>query len=213
VHYTFEDADAPRQALNGAPGATGLSHGSIVGCDRAEGRWPGKSALRFRSEGDRVRLIAPDALKAVTLIAWLRVDALPHWQNALLSADGELPGTLHWHITREGELRLEIARDLGRTHADWEAVNSAPFVTAPAMGRWLMLATTFDGKNIRHYGDGRAIGSGASFTPPAIRIGAAELANWRGDTRRNLPATMDEFLVLPRALSPEEIAAYYELGR
>ncbi|HEV7401346.1 MAG TPA: LamG-like jellyroll fold domain-containing protein, partial [Chthoniobacteraceae bacterium] len=110
-------------------------------------------------------------------------------------------------------LRLEIARDLGRPQADWEAVNSEPFVTPERFGQWLQLATTFDGKTIRHYGNGRLIGSGASFTPPRLVVGAAELANWRGLTQRRLAAAMDEFVILSRALSPREIAELYEACR
>ena len=214
VNFTFEGADAgSRQLLNEIPGAAEVSHGSIIGAVWTEGRWAGKRALRFQSEADRVRFTVEVPMQAMTLLAWVRVDALPHWQNVLLSAESGQPGAFRWHVTQSGELRLEIARDLGRSSSDWEAVNSAPFVTPDRLGRWVLLATTFDGATIRHYGNGRSIGSGASFTPPALLAGAAQIGNWNGGTLRNLSAAIDEFTILPRALSATEIAARYDAGK
>ncbi len=182
----------------------------VVGCERTTGRWSDKDALAFRSEGDRVRFTVEKPLQAITLLAWVKVEALERWQNVLLSSDAESPGSLHWHITKRGELRLEIARDLGRRYSDWEAVNSAPVIKT---GRWTLLATTFDGQTIRHYADGQLVGSGASFTPPVMHIGTAELGNWRGATQRHLAAAMDEFAALDRVLSEDEIRHWFENGR
>ncbi len=213
VHYTFEESDSPeRRVTNQCASASPATHGSIVGSMWTAGRWPGKGALQFRSEGDRVRLIAPQPMHAVTLLAWVRVDSLPRGQNILLAADSEQTGALHWHLTQRGELRLEIARDLGRPRADWEAVNSAPFVTPERFGQWLMLVTTFDGQTIRHYANGQLIGTGASFTPPALHVGTAELGNWNGATKRNLAAAVDEFAILSLALTAEEISARFQTG-
>jgi hypothetical protein len=131
----------------------------------------------------------------------------------LLVSDSEQPGSLRWHLTRNGELRLEIARDLGRSYSDWEAVNSRAFVKPDRWGQWLLLATTFDGKTIRHYANGELIGSGASFTPPSLNIGTAELANWRGDVKRNLFAAFDEFAVLSRAMNENELRRMFEAGK
>ena len=214
LHFVSEETDSPESGvMNQAANASPQTRGSIVGGATAEGRWPGKGALQFRSQGDRVRLTAPEPMQAVTLIAWVRVDSLPRAQNVLLAADSEEPGALHWHLTRDGQLRLEIARNLGRPQADWEAVNSAPFVTSERIGQWLMLATTFDGKRISHFGNGRPIGSGASFTPPALHIASAELGNWRGATQRQLTAAMDEFVILSRAMTAEEIQDVFESGK
>ena len=212
IHYTFDES-TERSIPNQSAGAPPDSHGSIVGSAWTEGRWPGKNALRFRSESDRVRFTAAQPIHAITLLAWVRVDALPRWQNVLLSTDSEQPGALRWHLTKTGELRFEIARNLGRPHSDWEAVNSAPFVTADRLGQWLHLATTFDGTTIRHYANGQPIGSGASFTPPALQIGTAELANWRGDTKRQLAAALDEFAILSRAITAEEVRTIYDNGK
>ena len=214
VHFTFEEVDSPeRRITNQIWNAAVRSHGTMVGSGWTEGRWPTKRAVQFRSQGDRIRFTAPRPMKAVTLLAWVRVDALPRGQNVLLSADSEQTGALHWLLTNRGELRLEIARDLGRPRADWEAVNSAPFVTPARIGQWLLLATTFDGRTIRHYANGELIGSGASFTPPSLIIGTAELGNWRGATQRQLAAAMDEFAVLSRVMSEDELREAHVAGR
>jgi len=213
VHYTFEESDAPeRRVTNQCASASPATHGSIVGSVRTEGRWPDKGALQFRSEGDRVRLIAPEPMHAVTLLAWVRVDSLPRGQNILLAADSEQTGALHWLLTGEGRLRLEIARDLGRPRADWEAVNSAPFVTPERFGQWLMLVTTFDSRTIRHYANGQLIGTGASFAPPSLLIGAAVVANSSSPVLRQLSGDMDEFAILSRAMSADELRALYQAG-
>jgi hypothetical protein len=206
MHFRF---DTPTAANAVRPDG---ESGNIVGGDWTIGRWPGKPALQLGGEIDRVRFTVPEAMEAVTLIAWVRVDALPRWQNVLMAASTEVPGSLHWHLTQRGELRLEIARDLGRARADWEAVNSKPFLTPEHLGRWTMLATTFDGQTIRHYGDGQAIGEGASFTPPALCIGLADLGNWSGETQRHLAAAVDEFVILSRVLSSDELRACFEAG-
>ena len=213
VHFTFEPTQSPHQIANTTASAAPESDGSIVGAESAVGRWPQKHALTLRSEADRVRFTVAESMHALTLLAWVRISDLPHQHNSLLCSDSPSAGALHWLITKRGELRLEIGRDLGRSRADWEAVNSRIALTSERYGQWLMLATTFDGKTIRHYLNGEPIGTGASFTPPALTIGTAELGNWHGEVQRHLPATMDEFALLDRAMSDAEIARLFAAGK
>jgi hypothetical protein len=88
-----------------------------------------------------------------------------------------------------------------------------PFVMPNRFGQWLLLATTFDGRTICHYANGEAIGSGASFTPPSLIIGTAELGNWNGGTQRQLAAAMDEFVVMSRVMSADEIRKHFGHGK
>lgn len=214
LHFDFETpSSADRTLRNLAANASADSVGSIVGCERADGRWIGKKALQFRNEGDRLRLSTAAPLRQVTLLAWIRIDDLPHALHSLLTADAEQTGALRWELWNSGRLRLEIGRDLGRRKLDWEAVDGEPVLTADRFGQWCMVATTFDGRTVRHYCNGRPCGSGASFEPPSLQIGAADLGNYHGPQRRNFVGKIDEFVVLGRVLSPAELIAYYEHGK
>ena len=202
-----------RALVNSAVGSVPGSGGSLVGGQRVAGRWHGKSGVLFGGPGDRIRLTVSRPLRAVTLLAWVNVQSLSRWQNSLLSADSEAPGSIHWQLTKRGQLRLAIARDLGGARSDWEAVESQTFLTEGHYRQWILLATTFDGKTIRHYANGRPVGTGASFTPEALHIGTAEIGNWLGETRRELNAILDEFVIMNRVLQEEEIIEIYRNGK
>ncbi len=213
VHFVFEPTQGTRQVTNRATYAAPESHGSIVGAEWSAGRWQAKRGLVFHGEADRVRFTVAQSMHALTLLAWVRISGLPHHDNSLLYSDEATAGSLRWQITKRGELRLEIARDLGRNYADWEAVNSRAAITPERLDQWLLLATTFDGRTVRHYLNGELISSGASFTPPALNLGTAELSNARDPVKHHLPSTMDEFAVLDRAMSDTEIARLFSAGR
>lgn len=213
VHYTFDGPTAEGEWANQAADALPATNGRSVGCDAIAGRWEGKKAVQFRNEGDRVRLRVERPLQEVSLLAWVRVQSLRRGLQSLLSADSTATGSLRWELSQQGRLRLGIARDLGRPRADWEAVDAAPFVSPERFGQWLFLATTFDGRTVKHYGDGAPIGGGAAFDPPAILIGAAELGNGSGAQVRFFPGAIDEFALLSRVLSDEEIRLLYEQGK
>lgn len=214
IHYTFQDQPPRDRAVaNQVPDAPPETQGSIVGGSWTEGRWPHKRALELRGAGDRIRLTATQALARVTLLAWVRVEGLPRGMRSLLSAETDQPGALRWELTGEGRLRLGIARDLGHRQLDWEAVMSERVVTPEVFGHWLLLATTFDGSTVRHYCNGQLVGSGASFRPAALRLGAADLGNWRGHPPRNLLARLDEFALLARAVSDAELQRLYQAGQ
>ena len=206
-------SSSTRGLVNSARGSEPNSGGTVVGSERVTGRWNGKSGILFRGPGDRIRMTVSQPMKMVSLLAWVNVQSLPRWQNSLLSADSEKPGAIRWQLTKRGQLRLAIARNLGRQQSDWEAVESEPFLTEDQQRRWLLVATTFDGTTIRHYSDGRLVGTGASFTPESLQIGTAEIGNWLGDTRRELHAILDEFVILNRVLSEEEIVEIYRYGK
>jgi hypothetical protein len=209
VHFIFGNEQPWERTLaNQAPGTPG----SIVGCQWTTGRWPGKGALRFSGAGDRVRFAVPGTLHQVTLLAWVRVDALPNEYHALLLPDGTAPGTLRWGVTKSGRLRLSIARESGQPEPNWEVVMSTPVVTRERFGQWLLLATTFDGKTARHYLNGEPVGELPAFSPVPLVIGATELGNWAGPFPRFLAASVDEFAIVARALSAGEVLKVYEQG-
>lgn len=214
VHFTFVDQQPwSRTLVNQATGMNAGTAGAIVGCQWTEGRWPGKAALQFKSSADRVRFDVPGQFHAVTLLAWVRVESLLNVYHTLLSPDSTAPGSLRWGLTKSGRLRLGIAKDFGRPNPEWEVVMSEPVVTPEQFGQWLMLTTVFDGKKVRHYLNGQPVGELAAYSPVPLRIGAAELGNWRSDTSRNIAAGMDEYAILARAMTDAEVQSVYELSR
>jgi hypothetical protein len=220
IHFTCEkQAVWERALLNQAPNANDETRGNIVGCEWVEGRWPGKRALEFRGEGDRVRFHIGTPLNAVTFFAWLRVDGLPHSTHALFNADGERPGALRWELTHSGKLRLGVARPSSRPEANWEALNSPVVVAPERLGQWLLLASVFDGKRISHYVDGQLVSSGQAEGPTPMILGDVELGNWAGaPDRKDVPSRgftgrIDEFVLLARAVAAEEMRALYQAGR
>ena len=96
-------------------------------------------------------------------------------------------------------------------------------VFASDFGQWIHLAVVYDsnGKLVSHYRDGELVGSAAIDSPRKLGIGVADLDNWpykgwAAGTQfeyRNLNGMMDEFVVLKRALSADEVYEMFEVGR
>lgn len=210
VYYDFEGGgDGVRTVVD----RSGGSDGSLVGGAWVTGRWPGEGALALRGEGGRVRTVVGETMQAVTLMAWVRVERLEHALNALLTPDVSESGTLRWEVERGGRMRLGIGRDLGRREVDWEVVEGDAVVPIRGGGGWRLLVTTFDGEVVRHYCDGVPAGSGSAFRPAALRIGAADVGNGRGEQARGLAGALDEFAIFSRAMTAGEVREIYEKGR
>jgi ferric-dicitrate binding protein FerR (iron transport regulator) len=219
LHYWF---DASRQkdeqfgfndVVNRVAGVFPTTTGRIVGCEWVQGRWPTSRALQWCGEGDRIRFRCEQPLHQVSFLAWVRVPHLRDGLSGLVCADGDTVGSLHWEISRSGQLRLAIARDLGRSRTDWEAVDSRPFITSDRFGQWIQLVTTFDGATICHYGNGEPIGSGAAFRPPTLLLGTADVGNSGGRVVRAFPGAIDELMILSRVIGPDEVRTLYEQGK
>ena len=230
IHFTFEDQSSWDRALtNRAAQAAAGTQGDIVGCPWTEGRWPGKRALEFKGEGDRVRLQVPGALTNITLLAWVRVDGWPHQMHELFSGESEAPGTLRWELSRNGELRLGIVKKSAGPAANWEVVTTPEVVTSERFGQWMMLVTVFDGKGVSHYVDGQLVIARGASGPRPLTVGRVELGNWsatpeqpefefarssgRGYFARGFQGRIDEFALLARALKAEEVQRLYEAGK
>ena len=84
VHLDFEEQrNVDRNLPNFAPGKQASARAMILGCDWAQGRWPGKGALEFNNWNDRVRFSVSGEFQSLTYLAWVRVDSLPNEWNAL----------------------------------------------------------------------------------------------------------------------------------
>ncbi len=216
VYFDFEEQDPWDRALTNRSraGVDGLpAGGAIIGAQWTQGRWPGKGALEFKRINDRVRLRIPGEYQAMTLSAWIRAEGFDRWLNSLMLTDGWERGEVHWQISNKGEIILGVS----------EGINcySEPVIHPSDLGRWMHLAVTVDGSSqkgqIVHYLDGRPIAKVSSDQPlPPLRIGDAEIGNWqhqdKGNPIRSLNGRIDDFFILSRVLSPEEIQAIYRAG-
>ena len=221
LHLDFENLSESDWTLrNMAERNRSVPDATIVGCQRAEGRWREKQALEFQSVNDRVRLAVPGDFQTLTLSAWVCVKGLDRQFNSLFMSDGFDPGTIHWLIRNDGVLGLTVfGPDLG----NFQILAGPPVITLDKLGMWTHLAAVLDGKTRRvvQYVNGYPVArDGLKFGPP-FRIGPAELGNWnaRGGPNpapaliRNLSGSLDEFEVFSRALSDAEIRDLYTKGR
>jgi hypothetical protein len=225
LHFDFENLAPGERTIPNRAGHPGTD-GALVGCERTDGRWPGKGALEFKRISDRVRIFIGGEFDSVTLAAWLRVDSIDNNFNSLMLSDGFELGGLHWQITKEGRVRLGLGNgDPLRTQqmipsvADYDS----PVIFVPEnIGQWVHLAVVYDRGNRRvtHFVDGTAVSTeDLKDNSPRIKVDSADMGNWNNSTRvisscpiRNFRGRMDEFSFFSRALSPSEIQQLFTDG-
>jgi hypothetical protein len=233
VHYTFEEqGDGAERVLNRGAALPKDPGGAITGCDWTEGRWAGKGAITFTGKQDRVRFTAPNSLTSMTYMVWLRVDRLLNSSNALALTETMQLGELHWQVYRDGRVAMSSRSGSGSSvDQSWDRGISPPIFTADRLGKWTHLVSVYDSsaRTISHYVNGEFVSSTPIKRPVKLKLGKVELGNWGVRVEepkwasmksyspaylsRNLSGCLDEFALLSRALSPEEIKAYYEKGR
>lgn len=210
LYYPFDNPlPANGQIRNGAPQGP---DGTVVGCRWAEGRWPDKSALEFRTAGDAVRLNVAEPLRSFSLAAWVRLDRLDRVYNGLLMGDGWDIGCLHWQLDWRGQL-IVAAR------GEFQCV-SPTIVTPDRLGRWMLLVATRDARTgtVTQYVNGRVVATARGDAGAPVHIGSASLGGWvpPADARnpvRTLDGRLDEFLIVRTALTGDEVRALYQAGR
>jgi hypothetical protein len=219
VYYPFQAEQSWSRTLLDQAGDRRCPHdGAIVGCSWVTGRWPGKQGLEFKRVSDRVRLNVPGEFDALTLMAWVRVDALPNVNNSLFMADGWPEGAPHWQIGSTGTLILGVKAPAKTRNPHYHA----PDILQPErLGQWTHLAVVYDRDSgqVTHYVDGRPVAQEAMPVNIPLSIGNAEIGNWNvGAGRASQPiryfsGCMDEFMLFDRALDPHEIDQFYKQGR
>lgn len=200
-----------------------IDQGAIVGCRWADGRWPGKGALEFRHVGDRVRVEIPTEFSQLTLMTWIRLDALPkrRFQSLLLTDEHRLDH-IHWQITPDGRLALGAGLKPGESLV--RSPHMTPVFDQQALGVWSHVCTTFSQEKgmVRHYLNGKEVSEHVFDYGRPLQIGVGDIGNWsvpakspRGGPRppRNFVGAMDEMTIWNVTLSPDEIVEIYEQHR
>jgi hypothetical protein len=233
VHFIFDDESPWARTVANRTIESKSDAATLTGAERTIGRWPGKAGVEFRGLGDRMGFRVPGSHEALTLLAWLRVDALPNDYNALILPSHYTNGSIHWTMERGGEMRLTMLTSLQNQSSrnGWNGPVSAPAITGLDFGRWVFLATTYDSVSgdVSHYRDGRLIGRNQFPQRIPVDLGELEFGNWGADgnsadnswvltqtaamRKRNFVGRLDQLCLLARALKFEEIVHHYEAGR
>jgi hypothetical protein len=223
VYYSFE-TDQPwnrtltDQTVGRARPDAEPNDGAIVGCTWGTGRWPGKQALEFKRLSDRVRVKLAGEYDALTMAAWVRVDALPNRFNSLLMTDSWEEFAPHWHISNLGRLELGVQ---GAGRKNGVRYVSDPIITDELLGHWIHIAVVYDraGDRVTHYVDGQAVQQDTLKLDAPLRLCDGEIGNWNVGTRRHsypvryFTGAMDEFVILGRALTDAQVERLWTQGR
>ena len=223
IHFDFEDLDPAAMILrNRATGADPNTNGTIIGCEVLSGRWDKKGALGFAKTSDRVRFRSEGTASAVTLMAWVRVDSLPLEHNALLSMAPDKLGEVHWKIDRAGRLLFGLRASSEFAYNAWERLESPPVFAPKDFGRWLHLATVIDSEagTMKHFVNGSEVATGRMTRHVPVQLGLANLGNFDASSPtspniglvRSFNGRIDEFALLTRALTAQEITSLFEKG-
>ncbi|MBF0198815.1 MAG: hypothetical protein HQL32_13955 [Planctomycetes bacterium] len=211
VYFDFEDHQPWDRQLNGA----GYSHSNdaaIIGADWSEGRWYKKGALEFKTVNDRVRLNIPEPLEAITLMIHIRLDGISNWRNSFLMSDEFKSQQIHWQLHESGRIKFQIKGICD--HLSEETIKPSD------IGRWSYFTAVCDIKEKRSwlYLNGELIDSCKTQKSLPFSVGRAEICNWKNSKRitnmsvRSTNGHVDEFLILKRALSADEIKSFCSLG-
>jgi len=229
AYYTFNEQSPNDQLLLNRAGDGNSRHGDIQGAQWAEGRWPRKQALRFAGEDPSrnphnfVRMKLPEQFKALTIAAWVNVDAMAQGRNSLLlSEDYEQLGSVHWQLTDNGLMHVGLRTGQGNS-LDSFGLNLDAVRKITRLKQWVHLAMVFQPEEgrITFYVDGKSAGArGSRFTGDLI-MGDSLLGSWeppnvvpgRPDNWSPLHGRIDELLVARRAFASNEIGELYRAGR
>jgi hypothetical protein len=243
VHYNFEEQSPLDATLkNRVRGEGAGSDGQIIGARWSQGRWPGKGALEFRGRGQRVLLGLPGAHTSLTVLAWVRVDALPQPVTALLMSEepqsfgaeeekGPRPSTalddasglpLRWELKSNGQLGFNLLRGKVSGKQQWDTSFAPPLLTAVRHGQWICLAAVLDAERgaLTHYVNGSVVAQNKLPTSKRLALTHLSLGNLsvtddeaRLGVNYGFFGAMDELMLATRAFTAPELRRYYEVGR
>lgn len=217
AYYAFDNhSDWDRVLRNEGPVEDDRLDGAIVGCEWAEGRWPGKRALCFKRSSDRIRVNVPGEFESLTLVTWARIEGFDRWLSSLVLTDGHQLGEVHWQLSNEGQLLLGVKAEAEKSHDFF----SPPCLDADDLGRWIHIACVYDGEagTVSHFLDGKLVSEEPITLPTPLRIGDAQIGNWDPEVHkvhslRSLNGRIDELLLFSTPLSADELRKMYEVGR
>jgi hypothetical protein len=203
----------------------------MVGCQFSEGRWPGKGAIEFNRPEDRLRLNLPGGYESMTMMAWIRVDALPDRPQSLVMGDGLGTGDVQWYIGRSGELGFGVHIGKRDDPDGWRYNQTQPVFGLENMGVWVCVAAVYDNATdtVTQYVNGQPVSADHLGVRTLLQLETFEIGNWARrdgeqwhasviprsgrDMIRNLQGRIDELAILSAPLSSDEVRQFFEVGR
>jgi hypothetical protein len=176
------------------------------------GRWISKESLLFEQGNDRIELEIPGRFETYTLATWVCFTRIAEPLQAIFTTHAADPGELHLQIGRDGSVRFGIQRVFG--------VSSLPGVVT--VGKWHNIAVVVDHKNgfAVCYVDGKPLLQERFETDIPFVFGKSQIGAWvtvnpKNETEydRFFRGRIDEFVLLNRILSEEEIQRNYQQGK
>lgn len=203
--------------------------GVVVGCETGDGRWTGKSSLKFSHPSDRVRVEIPRQFEQLTMASWVKADSIKLLSLPLIQSEGKQERSLFW-VLHHGHRDKPMAPHFAETTdpADEKGdrrnyLSAAKVLSGEQTGRWMHFSVTFDNAagKVTHYVNGHVVDRHEIESPRPLGIGLADIGNWPSrdwakGTKwevRHLIGDMDEFLISRRAFSETEIKQLYRAGR
>ncbi|MDO5580126.1 MAG: LamG-like jellyroll fold domain-containing protein [Planctomycetia bacterium] len=211
--FDMEQIDGKTE-INRSKNNSSAANGTIVGCQKGIGSFPGKTGLEFRRISDRIRFCVPDDLESCTLFARIRIDGLDRKNNNILMSDGCRSRGIVWSISRLEENKAFIRFDVrDKSSERFFHYHSIPCLDLNDIGHWISLAVVIDAKagRIYHYLNGKKISEALLEHKFPVQINYAELGNGRTSqvksqyVLRNFCGAMDQFAIFNRSLNSGEI--------
>jgi len=214
LYYDFESVDRPSGLVrNRAPGALPGSHGTLVGAQWAEGRWPGKTAVEFRQAGNLIHCLPGRKLPAATFVSWICADVLNSGQNAIIMNPHISNGQYYW-VLRWGHSLSFMKRRPDRKAFDWFDARNA--FSADFAGHWSQVAVVYDSAKaqVRHYLNGQRVAKNDCLETNPVNVERCVIGNWAfSKWPGNFVGRIDELAIFARVLDDQEIARLYEAGK
>lgn len=233
LHYTLVSDVYQRQRIeNQSSNPDAMSHGMVIGCRWAEGRWPWKRGLEFRHRGDRVLLGLPGTYPKISFAKWIRVDAITQPRNILLKSKSAQrastriyadavpgPGEIRWELERDGRMHFRISRG---KDAEWASLSTPPVLRDEWIGHWVMMGVSYDSESGEavHYWNGRPVARTNIEGSPVIAFEFLELGNphldsdeQRRENRYGFFGAIDELMISRRVLTDLEMKEFFEAGK
>lgn len=214
LYYGFERHDAWSRVLKDETNRdNGGGDGAVIGCKWGNGRWPGKGALQFSKDNDRVCLNLNQPLKSATLVAWVCLDSLNERGAPLVFSRPHMEGAVGWSVNSLGKLVLEI-----KAADSFEKYESAVAFSSDKLGQWVHLATTFDGDNkwVSHFVNGRSFSREKITQAESIVLKKGLLGHFQAFPNHNpnfsFKGSIDEFAIFDSAWDEGLIRELYEIG-